>query len=154
MPLHRVIVGVDGSAGSLRAVEWAVGLVSETEAELVAVHVLSYYVEMRRDVSLETMTLWRKDLEEKLAGPWTQAARRPGVRCQVRARVIEEESAWSGLMAAADEERADLIVVGTQGHGGIADRVLGGASYRLTHIAHQPVVVVPREWKLNMPGAL
>lgn len=146
MPLHRVIVGVDGSAGSLRAVEWAVDLVSETDAELVAVHVLSYYVEMRRDALLETMTLWRKDLEAKLEGPWTAAARRPGRRCPLRTRVVEHESAWSGLMAAAEEEGADLIVVGTQGHGGIADRVLGGASYRLTHLARQPVVVVPREW--------
>lgn len=145
--LYRVIVGLDGSAGSHRALEWAVGLVSGTEAELLAVHVLSYYVEMRRDSSIETTTLWRKDLESQLDGPWTAAARERGVVCRLRARMVEGESASSGLMTVADEEGADLIVVGAQGHGGIADRVLGGASYRLAHRAHQPVVVVPRDWR-------
>ena len=147
MTLRRVIVGLDGSAGSHRALEWAVDLVSGTKAELVAVHVLSYYVEMRRDSSIETMTLWRKDLEGQLEGPWTSAARAPGVACRLRTRMVEGESASSGLMVVADEEDTDLIVVGSQGHGGIADRVLGGASYRLAHRAHQPVVVVPRDWR-------
>jgi nucleotide-binding universal stress UspA family protein len=145
MTLNRLIVGLDGSAGAHRALEWAVGLVAGTEIELLAVHVLSYYVEMRRDSSIETMTLWRKDLEQQLNGPWTARARERGVR-RLRARLVEGESASSGLMEVADEERADLIVVGAQGHGGIADRVLGGASYRLAHRAHQPVVVVPRDW--------
>jgi nucleotide-binding universal stress UspA family protein len=147
MTLRRVIVGIDGSAGSQRALEWAVGLVAGTEVEVVAVHVLSYYVEMRRDSSIETMTLWRKDLEHQLDGPWTAGARVPGVACRLRTRLVEGESASSGLMLVADEEGADLIVVGAQGHGGIADRVLGGASYRLAHRAHQPVVVVPRDWR-------
>ena len=40
----------------------------------------------------------------------------------------------------------DLLIVGAKGHGGLADRVLGGVSYRVAHRARQPVVVVPPDW--------
>jgi nucleotide-binding universal stress UspA family protein len=144
--LRRVVVGLDGSAGAHRALVWAAGLVAGTEAELVAVHVLSYYVEMRRDSSIETTTLWRRDLQHELDGPWTAVLREPDGPVRWRTLMLEGETASSGLMEAAEAEHADLIVVGAQGHGGIADRVLGGASYRLAHRARQPVVVVPRDW--------
>jgi nucleotide-binding universal stress UspA family protein len=42
-----------------------------------------------------------------------------------------------------------MIVVGAQGHGNLAERVLGGVSYRLAHRAHQPVVIVPPGWSAD-----
>ncbi|HEV7535235.1 MAG TPA: universal stress protein, partial [Acidimicrobiia bacterium] len=45
----------------------------------------------------------------------------------------------------ADREDGDLIVVGAHGHGGFGDRVLGGVSYKLSHRARQPVVIIPPE---------
>ncbi len=146
MTLQRVIVGLDGSAGAHRALVWASELVRGTDAELVAVHVLTYSVEFRRDLLIETMTLWRRDLQAELDGPWTAVLREAGSSVRWRTQLLEGESASSGLMAAAGAEAADLIVVGAQGRGGITDRVLGGASYRLAHQARQPVVVVPRDW--------
>jgi nucleotide-binding universal stress UspA family protein len=144
--VSRVLVGLDGSAGARRALTWAVRLLSGTDAELVAVHVLTYSVELRHDLLIETTTLWRQQLQAELEGPWTSILREPGAAVRWRTLLLEGESASSGLMQAAEAEHVDLIVVGAQGHGGVADRVLGGASYRLTHQARQPVVVVPREW--------
>lgn len=148
MTLHRILVGLDGSAGAHRALVWATDLVNGTDTEIVAVHVLTYSTEFRRDMGIETTTLWRRDLEKQLEGPWTSVLREPGASIRWRTHMLEGESASSGLMEAAEAEHADLIVVGAQGHGGIADRVLGGASYRLAHRARQPVVVVPRDWAL------
>jgi nucleotide-binding universal stress UspA family protein len=37
-------------------------------------------------------------------------------------------------------------VVGARGHGNLCERVLGGVTYRLSHRARHPVVVVPPEW--------
>ena len=41
------------------------------------------------------------------------------------------------------QERADLLVVGTRGHGRIAAGLLGSVSTWLLHDAELPVVVVP-----------
>ena len=59
----------------------------------------------------------------------------------------------AGAGAAADAADADLIVVGSHGHGHAASRVWGGLSYRLAHMARQPVVVVPPTWRSPTPDA-
>lgn len=145
MTVRRLLVGLDGSAGAQRALEWAAGLASGTDMEVVVVHVLTYGTELVRDMSFETMTNWRRDLAADLEGAWTELLRGPGAAVRWRSVLVESDSASSGLMQVAAEVDADLLVVGAQGHGGLVDRVLGGASYRLTHLARQPVVVVPRD---------
>ena len=47
------------------------------------------------------------------------------------------------LEQAAGEQRADLIVVGSQGHTVVERLLLGSVSTRLTHHAQRPVMVVP-----------
>jgi len=47
------------------------------------------------------------------------------------------------IAAAAEEVGADVIVVGTHGHGGIAAAILGSVARDLCHRAPCPVLVVP-----------
>jgi nucleotide-binding universal stress UspA family protein len=43
----------------------------------------------------------------------------------------------------ADDVDADLIVVGTHGHGGVAAALMGSVARALCHASHRPVLVVP-----------
>jgi nucleotide-binding universal stress UspA family protein len=144
--LRLLVVGVDGSDGARRALLWAAHLAGVTGASVLAVHVLTFSREFLRDAMPETMHAWRRELEADLRTRWVEPLRSAGV--EHRCLVIEGESAGAGLLDTADRERADLLVVGAQGHGGLADRVLGGVSHRVTHRARQPVVVVPPDWPL------
>ena len=141
---RRLVAGVDGSTGSRRALEWTAELGASTGAEVLAVHVLTYNHEFLRDVTADTMRTWRRDLLRDLETSWTQPLNAIDVRHTCH--VVEADSASEGLLDIASRAGADLIVVGSRGHGGIADRVLGGVSYRVTHRALQPVVVVPPDW--------
>jgi len=47
------------------------------------------------------------------------------------------------ISRAADDVGADLIVVGTHGHGVLAAALIGSVARALCHHAHQPVLVVP-----------
>ena len=143
-PFRLLMVGVDGSDGSRRALEWAAGLAKATAAEVLAVHVLTYSREFIHDVMPETMRTWRRELEDDLRTRWVEPLIAGGV--EHRAVVVEGDSPAAALLDLADGEHADVLIVGAKGHGGFADRVLGGVSYRVTHRAHQPVVVVPPDW--------
>ena len=143
--LGLLVVGVDGSGGSRRAVEWAAQLAVATGATVLAAHVLTYDRELLRDLTPDTMRTWRRELEQDLRTRWAQPLIDAGV--EHRCLLLEYESPAEGLLATADDEHADLVVVGATGHGGFTDRVLGGVSYRVTHRARQPVVVVPPDWK-------
>jgi nucleotide-binding universal stress UspA family protein len=144
-PFQLLVVGVDGSDGSRRALEWAAGLSKATGAHVLAVHVLTYSHEFRHDVMPETTRTWRRDLEHDLHTRWVEPLLAAGV--EHRAVVVEGDSPAASLLDLADREHADLLIVGAKGRGGFADRVLGGVSYRVTHRAHQPVVVVPPDWR-------
>jgi nucleotide-binding universal stress UspA family protein len=141
--LGKLLVGVDGSGGSRRAVEWTARLAATTGADVIAVHVLTYDRALLRDLTLDTIRTWRIELRRDLESGWTDPLRAASVvhRCLL----VEDESPAAGLLAVAERERADLLVVGARGRGSLAGRVLGGVSYRLVHHADRPVVVVPRD---------
>jgi len=143
--LRTIVVGVDKSQGAQRALEWAAARAAETGAEVVAVYVLTYSHEFAADLSLASLTNWRRELERDLAGPWTDAARAAGVK--VRALVVEDETAAAGILATADSLHADMVVLGAHGRGNLADRFLGATTYRATHRARTPVVIIPVDWK-------
>lgn len=146
-PFRLLMVGVDGSDGSRRALEWATGLSNATGARVLAVHVLTYSRELIHDVMPETMRTWRRELEDDVRTRWVEPLLAAGV--EHRALVVEGESPAAALLDLADNEHADVLIVGAKGHGGFADRVLGGVSYRVTHRARQPVVVVPPDWSVR-----
>jgi len=139
-----VLVGVDGSEGAHRATGWVARLARATDAEVIAAHVLTYSREFGRDLTLDTLRTWRRELERDLAGTWTEPLRDAAVRH--RTVLTEAASPAGGLVEIAEREGVDLLVVGAKGHGNLAGLVLGGVSYRLAHHANQPVVIVPASW--------
>lgn len=138
----RVVVGVDGSSTSVRAIGFAYEFASRHEAELVA---LLAWNELPTDAIPPTAG-WKLDwgditdfcqreLAESLAG-W--AERYPTVA--VRQEVTTTERPVEALLTAAVD--ADLLVVGTHGRGVVQATLLGSVSHTVLHYAPCPVAVV------------
>ena len=150
--VKRIVVGVDGSPGSARALRWAIDLAQHDEAEIIAVYALGPVEDLARGASNAVAAglgippsgvgSWRAGLRRELEHDWCAPLVASGLPFRAH---LEQASAPGALMAVADREDADLIVVGAQGHGSFEDRVLGGVSYKVSHRAHQPVVIVPPE---------
>ena len=78
------------------------------------------------------------------------AASAPDVRCEIR---IEEASQpWRAILAAADAEHADLIVLGSHGYHGW-DRILGTTAGKVASLATCDVLVVHERPSEAAPGA-
>lgn len=144
--LGLIVAGVDGSEGATRGLQWAAGLAATAgDASVLAVHVLTYNQELLRDLTPDTMHAWRRDLEHQLRTSWAEPLVTAGV--DHRTLLVEADSPAEGLMQVSEREHADLLVVGSKGHGSLTGRVLGSTSYKLTHHARQPIVVVPSDWR-------
>lgn len=140
---YRVIVPTDFSSGSEEALAVAVRLAAVAGSELVLIHVLvraplfsegPFAGSRTRDV-YDAARRWAEERLEE----WAARARTAGVpaRTGLRTGVPFRE-----IVAAATDERADLIVMGTHGRGGIDRALLGSVADRVIRLAPCPVLTV------------
>ena len=133
--LAPVVVGVDGSPVSERAVEIAFQEASFRGVDLVAVHAWSdtgVFEFPGADWS-ELQSSAEETLSERLAG-WQE--RYPDVL--VRRVVVADRPAHQLLEQA---QSAQLLVLGSHGRGGFAGMVLGSVSTAVINAARMPVLV-------------
>ena len=141
----KIVVGVDGSEPSQRAVEWCATYAQALGAEVVAVHVIDApFVDAPattfpvRNPQFSAAEL--EELEAAVAGEWCA----PLAKASVPFRVVLGNGVPSVvLMQAANDEDADLVVTGKRGSGGFAELVLGSTTHALSHHLNRPLVIVP-----------
>jgi len=142
-----IVVGVDGSPSSLRALRWAVGQAGLVGAPVEAViawqdpagYGLGFDWGL---VPLESESL-AAAAEKVLADSLAQvtAGQQTGVpSTQVVPRVVQGHPAQVLLEAARG---AQMLVVGSRGHGTLAGMLLGSVSQQCVQHAPCPVLVVP-----------
>ncbi|MGZ4316294.1 MAG: universal stress protein [Gaiellaceae bacterium] len=141
-----IVVGVDGSSGARAALCWAIG-----EAQFRRIPVHAVYVH-KHPWSSDTASPYRQlvvgELRERLAEEARQnlddevhaALETAGDGVRVVQQVVEGFPAEVLVRAATD---ADLLVVGSRGHGGFVGLLLGSVSQQCAQHASCPVVIVP-----------
>ncbi len=138
---RTIVVGVDGSPGSRKALAWAAAEAAEHGADLVVLNVwehtllppagsVSVSERFVPDPSQRTAEELLQVIKEEL-GDEPPVLVRPLVKQGRPAKVLIEESAG-----------ADLLVVGERGHGGFAGLVLGSVSQHVSGYAKCTVTVV------------
>jgi nucleotide-binding universal stress UspA family protein len=137
---HRIVAGVDGSASSLEALRWAIGQAELTGSSVDAV--IAWQPPAASGLGWGAALADDTDYAELAAKTVTEAVSMvadPASWVRVRPMVGEGNPAQVLLDASAG---ADLLVVGSRGHGGFASALLGSVSLHCTHHAHCPVVVI------------
>jgi len=138
----KIVVGVDGSDGSLRALRWAA-----EEARL-------------RDAVLEVVTSWHypvlatipafgvlppaDDMSDEARKGLVELLESEGITNSSGLTVLETvaEGPAAGVLVDAAQD-ADMVVLGSRGHGGFSGLLLGSVSQAVVSHARCPVVVVP-----------
>ncbi len=140
---QRIVVGVDGSPSSRAALRWAVGQATATGGTVDAV--MAWHAQAAPLVGGFGQTPKEVDDTDVLADETRQALDKViGEEVQadqsrvVRPRVIMGHPAEALMFAASD---ADLLAVGSRGHGGFTGVLLGSVSQYLVHHANCPVLV-------------
>jgi nucleotide-binding universal stress UspA family protein len=138
--MRKIVVGLDGSPGSLEALEWAYGQAIVSGAELTAVHGWIYpYPGARTSVSEPRTQMQLDAMEELKSSLESLGPRLVGGTIHVHPKLIELAPAESLLHEAKD---ADLLVVGSRGRGALRSSLLGSVSRTVAQHAACPVVIV------------
>ena len=135
-----IVVGVDGSPNSRRALGVAAQLAAATGAPIFAVHAMGLLT--HTDTGMEPSATHRAELEERLRTEWCQLLDGDAGVEKWSCRVVDGNPA-DVLLHAADEEGAAYIVVGSRGVGGHPDLMLGSTSHQVIQHTPCPAVVVP-----------
>ncbi|MEU8545852.1 universal stress protein [Streptomyces roseoverticillatus] len=135
-----IVAGVDGSDTSWRAAAYAAGLARRQHALLAVVYVqplLTGGAALGAPVAEVT-----EEVAEELLGEIRDAAERlrgePGVRWEFH---TFRGDPYQGLVRAADDLKADAVVVGASERAG--HRIVGSVAVRLVKAGRWPVTVVP-----------
>ena len=135
---ERILLATDGSEYSSGAIRVAIDLARRNKARLFIAGVAVYNPEYATSVpGLEQAAL--DQAHRSVAGAVEAAS---GVDHEVV--ITEAEEPWRGIVDAAEEYRADVIVMGRRGKRGLARGMVGDATARV--IGHAPcsVLVAPR----------
>ncbi|MFF9807989.1 universal stress protein [Streptomyces coeruleorubidus] len=134
-----LVVGVDGSEPSLRAVDWAADEAALRGVSLRVVYACLWEryegAALARDIGKPTAL----PLAQDVAGAAAQRARARHSGLKVTADVVIEEPEYALVR---EGRNASVLVVGTRGRSGIAEMVLGSVSLAVAAHADCPVIVL------------
>jgi nucleotide-binding universal stress UspA family protein len=140
--MDRIVVGVDHSEGSRRALQWAVDEARRRGAKIEAVHAWHFpYVPTGpfAPTSVPGVELLEADARHALDASLADVDT-TGLAAPIEGTLACDGAAHALLHAAKD---ADLLVVGSRGRGGFAGLLLGSVSQEISYHATCPVVIVP-----------
>ena len=173
--MARIVVGVDGSPGARRALEWAAGEARLRGAVLQVVHAYQarhlaapFYFPSQHAMPPTTEDVAQEPAQLEMAATLQDRAEFEEVYrsraerlldillgeqdgdVEVQRTVVEDRHPAEALVSLAVD--ADLLVVGSRGLGGFTELLLGSVSHAAVLHAVCPVVVVPSPPEDRQPG--
>ncbi len=149
--IRKILVPVDLADDHPTELDFALELARTFGAKIVLLHVVDYVptvlpVELPAGYPTPQLDVVRESAERKLAevtrrveARHAEGADAAGPAVQA---IVEVGAAAHEIVACAEREGVDHIVVGSHGHGALARIVLGSVAERVARTAHCPVTIV------------
>jgi nucleotide-binding universal stress UspA family protein len=146
--IQKVVYATDLAPGGKRAEGWAARLAGTFGAHLTVVHVAELGANLAAPYVIpeSAQRAIQEALAERVEGLKLHLADRAAVHAPgatgVSARLFTAHDAAAGVVEAAREENADVVVMGTHGRKGIARALLGSVAEGVLHRATCAVLTV------------
>ena len=135
---HRIVVGIDGSLSSVAALNWALQQAELTGSTLEAI--ITWERPTAAGLGIATPSGFDPEADARRVLDEAIASAEPGHDdVSIESKIVGGPAG----MALVDASRgADLLVVGSRGHGELVSFLLGSVSAHCITHAHSPVLVV------------
>jgi nucleotide-binding universal stress UspA family protein len=138
----KILVPVDGSENSFRALEHAIFLSTKIkEAQITVLYIIE---------DLPSLYIYSPKIMEKLRADYEREYTRILERCKEMANksgtnintVLKEGDPASKIIGYSDMEKFDLIIMGSRGMGKFKEMIIGSVSNKVIHHAKSSVMLV------------
>ena len=141
--IRRILVAHDFSETAEAALAYAMGLAKTLGATLTVVHAYDVPTHGAPEV-LVLATDWPKQFEVVAREALEKVIARLQKDGFSAESALRKGVAWREIIATAEQTKADLVVVGTEGRTGVPRLLLGSVAEKVVRTAPCPVLVVPR----------
>jgi len=150
MMFQRILVPIDGSTHSRRAVECAADLATRYDAKLNLLHVITNVArnrvpeELRDYAKLEQFELNEADMLLGVATKLVESARERALELGLAdvTQAIEPGNPASVIAQYCQDHDIDLIVMGRRGLGDLGGLLIGSVSHKVSHLTDCPCMTV------------
>jgi nucleotide-binding universal stress UspA family protein len=136
---ETILLATDGSVASEPASDQAIDLAVQIGARLLVVSVVS---SSRQPSEAAADGSHAAELRDSIAAKVQEIVQHARAAGADATYLVWEGNAGEAIVAAADSENADLIVVGSHGRSGVTRFLIGSVSDYVVRHAHCPVMVV------------
>jgi nucleotide-binding universal stress UspA family protein len=139
----KILLPIDGSKSSLNAAKYVAKLAknsrSPVNVTLVSVHDDIGLSHVKQFVSKSVVDDYLREISEKELKPVQKILATAGIKhnMAIRRGHISEE-----IIALANKDKVDMIVMGAKGRSGLLDVLIGSVAQRVSSSAKQPVLLV------------
>ena len=147
----KILIPIDGSTNSMKAIDYAVDLANKYKSELLALHVLysqSGFAFHKETVagaitssSLNDLNLDAKQEAEKWFKEINEKAEKRKVQIKTEV-VFTVISIVEGILTYAEKEDINLIIIGSKGKSGWKKLIVGSVASGISTYAHCPILIV------------
>jgi nucleotide-binding universal stress UspA family protein len=144
MDIGRILVPIDFSEYSEKALNWALTMAEQWRSHLYLCHVIPQpsYPSMLAGADLVEFETQLRSTAETQLHDLKSKQQSHGVPIDIRVVIGEP---FHDICRVAEEERIDLIVMGTHGRTGVRHALLGSVAERVVRYAPCPVLVVGKK---------
>jgi nucleotide-binding universal stress UspA family protein len=135
--ISKILIAVDGSNHGDKAFEYALDLAKKAGASLLVLHVYEEFGNIGYSIGKEIERNNREMLQKYQSRAKKELTQRYVDVVEARGNDVAEE-----ILRTANKENIDTIVVGSRGISEAKEFLLGSVSYKVSHYAKRPVIIV------------
>ena len=139
---QKILLPTDGSEHAEKTIQYAVSLAKATGATIVALYAFNPPLSLRSQRGAAMMEEFRTSLEAEAKDIIAEVAERLAKEgLNVTAMAVEGSPA-EAILRAAEDEKPDVIVMGSRGSGSLPGLILGGVAEKVVRYSPVTVTVV------------
>ena len=148
--IHKILVPIDGSKNSLKALNTAINLAKFTKSKIIGLHVLPTDVSSLSIIELmkPLSSIQSIGYEEKIKKNGQRIIDSASLRCKQNkinfsSKILKGNPGFDTIKFAHNKKNSiNLIIMGSRGEGHAEEILLGSVSYHVVHKSKIPVMIV------------